>query len=70
MRRIYTIELKIEFNDETRYEQIKAILARAARMVLTAANLIADGRKPAVMVRGEDWLEGINEDVDIMEKSV
>lgn len=67
MRRHYTIELKIEFHDEARYEQLKVVLARVARALLTSTMLLADGRKPVVMIQGEDWLEGINEEIPLTE---
>lgn len=61
MRKTYSIELKINFNDDTRHDAVMEIMRNAARKVLTQAVMIADGRDPKVALRTEDYFEGITD---------
>jgi hypothetical protein len=58
MRRTYQIEIKVEFNDEAKYEIVREALREAARTVYSTAVLIADGRLPAVAIMSDDFFEG------------
>jgi hypothetical protein len=60
-RRTYTIDLKIDFEDNTRHEIATKMMRKAARNILTQSNLIADGRPPQVALRSEDFFEGTDE---------
>lgn len=58
--RTYRIELKIDV-DEQRHEQIRLVVTKQARMLLTTATLICKGRKPHVAIQTDDLFEGLTE---------
>jgi len=61
MRKTYSIQLKINFDDDSRHDIAMEMMREAAKMVLTRATLIADNRKPQVVLQSEDYFEGITE---------
>lgn len=68
MRRTYQIELKIDFDDESRHDELVPALQRAAQKLLTQATLLADTqRKPQVAIRSEDFFLG-NDDINLLPK--
>jgi len=59
-RKTYVIELKAEFEDETRHEALQKILRRAARQIYTSAMLLNDKErvKPQIALHSEDFFAG------------
>lgn len=67
MRKTYTVEIKVDFDDEERHELMIPVLRKAARNLLTNASLLADNhRQPQVAVRSEDFFAG-PEEISAME---
>jgi hypothetical protein len=58
MRKTYTIDLKIDFDDDTRHKVMLHLSRKMARMLLTQAALIADNRQPQVALTCDDFFEG------------
>lgn len=58
VRKTYTIDLKIDFDDPTRHKTMLHIVRKNARMLLTQATLIADNRQPQVGITCDDFFEG------------
>lgn len=61
MRKTYTIQLKINFNDDSRHDHALQMMREKAQEVLAMATLISDGRKPQVALQSEDYFEGIED---------
>lgn len=59
-RMTYTIELKVEFDDQTRHKAVQKILRDAARRILTSSMLLADKErvKPQVAFYSDNFFEG------------
>lgn len=59
-RKTYVIELKAEFDDETRHAALQKILRRAARQIYTSAMLLNDKEraKPQIALHSEDFFAG------------
>lgn len=69
MEKTVTIELRVRFKDEARFEIVRKATGQAARGLLAAANLIADSNhKPVIAVTAFDLFKG-REAIDIVEVS-
>lgn len=60
-RKTYRIELKIDFNDDSRHEVLTDIAKQYARDLLASAMLLQDGRKPVVALITDDSFTGTDE---------
>lgn len=58
MRKTYDIQLKIDFDDPSRHKIAMHFMRKAARTILTQANMIADGREPQIALTTDDFFEG------------
>lgn len=58
MRKTYSIELKVDFDDEKRHAMALKLCRIAARRLLTQVALIADNRPPQIGILSEDFFEG------------
>lgn len=58
MLRKYSIELKINFDDDNRHKIALHMMRRLARQALTQAAMISDGREPQVAFTSGDFFEG------------
>ena len=67
-RKTYRIELKIDFNDDTRHDALMTVARQYARDLLGSAMLLQDGRKPACVLMTDDTFTGM-EEIDILEPS-
>jgi len=67
-RKTYRIELKIDFNDDTRHEALIMVAKQYARDFLASAMLLQDGRKPMAALITDDTFAG-NEEINILEES-
>ena len=67
-RKTYRIELKIDFDDDTRHEALMSVAKQYARDFLGSAMLLQDGRKPACVLMTDDTFAGM-EEIDILEPS-
>lgn len=67
-RKTYRIELKIDFNDDTRHESLMEVAKQYARDLLGSAMLLQDGRKPACVLMTDDTFVGM-EEIDILSES-
>ena len=67
-RKTYRIELKIDFNDDTRHEALLQVAKQYARDFLASAMLLQDGRKPMAVLHTDDTFTGV-EEIDVLEES-
>ena len=67
-RKTYRIELKIDFNDDTRHDALMTVARQYARDLLGSAMLLQDGRKPACVLMTDDTFTGM-EEIDLLEPS-
>lgn len=65
--RTFTIQLRVEFDDESKYDTMRNILRVSARKLLTQATMIADARRPQVYIESDSWAEG-NESINLNEE--
>lgn len=67
-RKTYRIELKADFNEDSRHEALLAVAKQYARDFLGSAMLLQDGRKPACVLFADDTFMGM-EEIDILDVS-
>lgn len=60
-RKVYRIELKIDFDDDSRHEHMVNVMTQYARDTLASAMLLADNRKPMVALISDDSFVGTEE---------
>ena len=63
--RTYTIEVRLDFKDATKYAAFLTAARTHTRELLALAMLLKDGRDPQVALSDGDMFEK-NEDIDIM----
>lgn len=56
--RTFKIELRVEFDDESKYDLLRGALRSTARKLLTQAVMLADVRRPQVYIESESFAEG------------
>lgn len=56
--REYLIKVRVEFDDETKYDMMQSILRNSARKLLTQTTMIADARRPQIMIESESFVDG------------
>lgn len=61
MLREFTIQLRVNFDDKEKEEVLVDAVRRAAKSLFTAANLVADGRQPQIVIASGDMFEGERE---------
>jgi hypothetical protein len=66
MQRQYTIDLRVDFSDPNKNDDLRKAVARAARHVWTVAKLIADGQEPQIAAYSDDHFSG-HEDISILD---
>lgn len=52
--RTYTIELRVDFEDEEKYDAMTEVAREAARSMVTMAMLLKDKREPQIMLSAGD----------------
>lgn len=67
--RTFRIELKVDFDGEEKEKIMRDAVINAARQLITTSALIADKRKPQIMVQTRDFYSGdeeilITEDIE------
>lgn len=67
-RKTYRIELKMDFDDDTRHDILINLIRQYARDILGSAMLLQDGRKPAVAFFTDDTFTGM-EELEILDPS-
>jgi hypothetical protein len=61
-RKTYRVELKIDFEDDTRHVQMAELLKKTAREVYSVATLLHDGKgKPLIALISDDAFNGQEE---------
>jgi hypothetical protein len=68
-RKTYRIELKIDFNDDSRHEALIGVAKQYARDFLASATLLQDRTRPACVLITDDTFVGM-EEVSIIPESV
>ena len=64
--RDYSIKVRVEFDDETKYDMMPGILRISARKLLTQMTMVADTRRPQVMIESESFVAGADS-ISLME---
>lgn len=68
-RKTYRIELKIDFNDDSRHDTMKMVATQFARDFLGASMLLQDGRKPDIAIICDDAFVG-REEIELLPQNV
>ena len=68
-RKTYRIELKMDFNDDSRHEALVSVVQQFARDLLGAAMLLQDGRKPDIAIISDDSFTG-REEIELLDQNV
>jgi hypothetical protein len=67
-RKTYRIELKVDFDEESRHEALLMVAKQYARDFLGSAMLLQDRTKPACVLFADDTFMGM-EEIDILDPS-
>lgn len=63
--RTYKIELRMDFVDESKHDQMIIIARQTAQELVTAAYLMMDKRKPLITLETGDMFEG-NKEIEVV----
>ena len=66
MQRQFTIELRVDYADETKNKTMRQSMAQAARHLLATAELLSDGQTPQAVMFSDDFFTG-HEEIPLME---
>lgn len=67
MQRQFTIELRVDYEDPDKHQEMRKAAAHAARHMHAIASLLADnGVKPQVSAFSDDWFSG-QEEINLLE---
>lgn len=61
MQRQFNIELRVDYEDGDKNEEMKKACAHAARHMFATAQLLADGVKPQIAIFSDDFYQGVEE---------
>ncbi len=69
MQRLFTIEVRVDYKDESKQEVMKKALQQAARHIYASANLLKDHIKPMIVVYSHDYFSG-HHDIPLLEDDI
>lgn len=69
MQRQFTIELRVDYEDNEKNDAMRKACAAAARHVYATASLLADVIKPQVVVYSDDYMQG-HEEIKLLEDTI
>lgn len=69
MQRQFTIELRVDFADESKKETMKKEMARCARMMLATAKMLSDGQDPEAGLFSDDFFMG-HEELNLLDNDM
>jgi hypothetical protein len=69
MQRLFTIEVRVDYKDESKQEIMKKALQQAARHIYASANLLKDHIKPMIVVYSHDYFSG-HHDIPLLEDDI
>ena len=58
MQRTYTIEIRCEYIDESRYTYVEEAMRSAAQDIIAVAKVLTDKKDPVISLRSDDRFEG------------
>lgn len=61
MQRQFNIELRVDYEDSGKNEEMKKAVAHAARHMFATAQLLADSLKPQIAIFSDDFYQGVEE---------
>ncbi len=67
--RQFTIELRVDYEDQDKNGAMKEAMQRAARHLLATAALLKDNQQPEIVIYGEDFFVG-REEIPLMEDTL
>lgn len=69
MQRQFNIELRVDYEDSGKNDEMRKACAAAARHMFAMANLLADGVKPQVSIYSDDYFQG-TQAIELMEDTI
>lgn len=69
MQRQFNIELRVDYEDAGKNDEMRKACAAAARHMFAMANLLADGVKPQVSIYSDDYFQGTQQ-IELMEDTI
>jgi len=69
MQRQFNIELRVDYEDAGKNEEMKKACAHAARHMFATAQLLADGVKPQISIFSDDYFQG-QESIALLEDEI
>lgn len=67
MQRLFTVECRVDFRDETKVDVAKAIMQSAAQLVMGQMGLLGDAVKPEMAIYSHDYFTG-HEDIPLFDQ--
>lgn len=69
MQRQFNIELRVDYEDAGKNDEMKKACAHAARHMFATAQLLADGVKPQISIFSDDFFQGV-ETIALLEDTI
>lgn len=69
MQRQFTIELRVDYEDNDKNDEMRKSTASAARHMYAMAQLLADGVKPQIAIYSDDYFQG-NKEIELLEDTI
>lgn len=69
MQRQFNIELRVDYEDSGKNDEMRKACAAAARHVYAMAQLLADGVKPQIAIYSDDYFQG-NQEIGLLEDTI
>lgn len=69
MQRQFTIELRVDYEDNEKNDAMRKACAAAGRHVFATASLLADGIQPQISIYSDDYFAG-HDEIKLMEDTI
>lgn len=69
IQRQFNIELRVDYEDAGKNDEMKKACAHAARHMFATAQLLADGVKPQISIFSDDFFQGV-ETIALLEDTI
>jgi hypothetical protein len=69
MQRQFTIELRVDYDDNDKNEAMRMAVKQAAQHVFAKASMLKDSQKPTIAAFSDDWYSG-REEIEVIPNTI
>jgi aspartate ammonia-lyase len=69
MQRQFTIELRVDYDDNGKNEAMRTAVKQAAQHVFAKASMLKDSQKPTIAAFSDDWYSG-REEIEVIPDTI